>query len=265
MNMTKINEKITFLRKEKGVTQEELAKALGVTNQAVSKWESGQCCPDISLIPALAGYFKVSIDELFGYTFQNSETRSGKEDFIFELRNRFASMPEEDVFESAYRIVLLMHEVMVSNGYRNELQWDSDKANARKDTYYWGFSACSVAEGSTARAGNGVFVSLGRDYKTPSEEDLHKLLLTLKLMTKPNVLQVMYALYNLTVNDFDRYVSAKEIAEAAELTEEDTVAAMESLPLTLKKREERICYRLGGGYMHVPSMLQLLQSRFLFP
>ena len=46
-----IGNKIFFLRKNKGVTQEQLAQALGVSNQAVSKWESGQCFPDIQLLP----------------------------------------------------------------------------------------------------------------------------------------------------------------------------------------------------------------------
>lgn len=63
----KLNEQIASLRKEKGITQEELAQALGVTNQAVSKWESAQCCPDIQLLPDIADYFGVSIDELMGY------------------------------------------------------------------------------------------------------------------------------------------------------------------------------------------------------
>lgn len=60
----KINEQIAILRKKKGVTQEEFAQVLGVTNQAVSKWESGQCCPDIQLLPEISKYFEVSIDEL---------------------------------------------------------------------------------------------------------------------------------------------------------------------------------------------------------
>ena len=57
---------ILTLRKEKGLTQEALAKALNVTNQAVSKWESDQCCPDTMLLPRIADYFEISIDELFG-------------------------------------------------------------------------------------------------------------------------------------------------------------------------------------------------------
>lgn len=62
----KLNEQIATLRKTKGDTQEQLAVALGVTNQAVSKWEAGQCCPDIALLPDIARYFGVSIDELMG-------------------------------------------------------------------------------------------------------------------------------------------------------------------------------------------------------
>ena len=57
---------IAQLRKENNMTQEALAKQLEVTNQAVSKWESDQCCPDIMLLPRLADLFDVSIDALFG-------------------------------------------------------------------------------------------------------------------------------------------------------------------------------------------------------
>ena len=53
-------------RKEKGLTQEGLATQLGVTNQAVSKWEGDVCCPDIQLLPALADALGLSLDALFG-------------------------------------------------------------------------------------------------------------------------------------------------------------------------------------------------------
>ena len=53
-------------RKALGLTQEGLAQKLGVTNQAVSKWESGQSCPDLALLPRIADLFGITIDELFG-------------------------------------------------------------------------------------------------------------------------------------------------------------------------------------------------------
>ncbi|MBO5273853.1 MAG: helix-turn-helix transcriptional regulator [Clostridia bacterium] len=59
--------KIKELRRRDGRTQDNLAEALGVTAQAVSRWESGGSYPDMEMIPAIANYFHISIDELFGY------------------------------------------------------------------------------------------------------------------------------------------------------------------------------------------------------
>ena len=63
MDMT-IGKRIALLRKEKGLTQEELANAMGVSPQAVSKWENDQTCPDITALPKLARLLGVSVDEL---------------------------------------------------------------------------------------------------------------------------------------------------------------------------------------------------------
>ena len=76
----KINEQIMNLRKQKGVTQGELADVLGVSNQSVSKWESGQCCPDIQLLPDIAKYFSVSIDELMGVLTPIKESEAKKKE-----------------------------------------------------------------------------------------------------------------------------------------------------------------------------------------
>ena len=63
MDMT-IGKRIGLLRRQKGLTQEELAGHMGVSPQAVSKWENDQTCPDISALPKLAGLLGVSVDEL---------------------------------------------------------------------------------------------------------------------------------------------------------------------------------------------------------
>ena len=63
MDMT-IGKRIAALRKEKGLTQEELASHMGVSPQAVSKWENDQTCPDISALPKLARLLGVTVDEL---------------------------------------------------------------------------------------------------------------------------------------------------------------------------------------------------------
>ena len=65
-----IGRKIKELRKRRGITQEQLADALGVSFQAVSKWENDIALPDIALMPSIAGYFKVSMDELFDFDVQ---------------------------------------------------------------------------------------------------------------------------------------------------------------------------------------------------
>ena len=58
------NEKLQLLRKQKGLTQEELADALFVSRTAVSKWESGRGFPNIESLKAISKYFSVSLDEL---------------------------------------------------------------------------------------------------------------------------------------------------------------------------------------------------------
>ena len=61
-------EKIALLRKEKNITQTQLAEYLVLTPQTVSRWEVGNGAPEISLLPKIATFFGVSIDELFGLT-----------------------------------------------------------------------------------------------------------------------------------------------------------------------------------------------------
>ncbi len=61
-----LGKRIVMHRKRLGLTQEQLAESLGVTSQAVSKWENDQSCPDISMLPKLAQLFGISVDSLLG-------------------------------------------------------------------------------------------------------------------------------------------------------------------------------------------------------
>ena len=78
--MIVLGDRIKELRQCAGKTQDALAVELGVTAQAVSRWEKGICFPDMELIPSIANYFGVSIDELFDY----DNERTKKIDALFD-------------------------------------------------------------------------------------------------------------------------------------------------------------------------------------
>ena len=65
--MINLGNKIRELRVNKGLTQEQLATALNLSPQAISKWETGGGYPDVATLPVLAGYFGVSLDDMFEY------------------------------------------------------------------------------------------------------------------------------------------------------------------------------------------------------
>lgn len=75
MTQIKIGQKIRLLRKKNDVTQDKLASALGVTPQAVSRWESEICYPDIETLPQIADFFGISLDELLCYDSIQKETK----------------------------------------------------------------------------------------------------------------------------------------------------------------------------------------------
>lgn len=70
-----IGNNLKKLRRSRDLTQEEVAAHLGISFQAISKWERGEGYPDITILPALASYFDVSVDELIGMDEISSENR----------------------------------------------------------------------------------------------------------------------------------------------------------------------------------------------
>ena len=87
MNIT-IGSNIKVMRDKKRITQKQLATYLGVTEQAVSRWESGGGYPDIGLLPSIASFFSVSTDELLGV---NSDARTQR---LAEIRRKIDELGE---------------------------------------------------------------------------------------------------------------------------------------------------------------------------
>lgn len=73
MSSLRMGERIRAKRRERDLTQEELANMLGVTKAAVSKWENEESFPDITMLPEIAQLFHITIDELFDYTLLDTQ------------------------------------------------------------------------------------------------------------------------------------------------------------------------------------------------
>lgn len=94
---------IALKRRELGITQEELAGFIGVTKASVSKWETGLSYPDIELLPKLAVYFDISVDELLNYTPQLTKEQIKK--LYHEFRKKFEANPYEEVMKECDIII----------------------------------------------------------------------------------------------------------------------------------------------------------------
>ncbi|NSA90810.1 transcriptional regulator with XRE-family HTH domain [Clostridium beijerinckii] len=103
MKKLNIGECIVYKRKAKGVTQEQLADYIGVSKASVSKWESGLSYPDILLLPELATYFNISVDELLGYSPQL--TKEDIKRIYKELSNEFVIKPFDEVINKCEKLI----------------------------------------------------------------------------------------------------------------------------------------------------------------
>ncbi|MBQ4509669.1 MAG: helix-turn-helix transcriptional regulator [Clostridia bacterium] len=153
----RIGEKIKLLRKQNKITQDELANVLGVTAQAISRWENCASDPDIDLIPSIANFFGVSIDELFGYhgerekkidnllnkiellSSQNAREDINLDECISILRDGLVEFPSNE------RIMHKLACILNDTGWSRHSQWQDYDDNSyiincfdkEKSNKYW--------------------------------------------------------------------------------------------------------------------------------
>jgi len=131
--MLNIGGNIKGLRAEKGVTQEQLAAHLSITYQSVSKWENDITAPDLYLIPQIAEYFEVSIDELFKPSMRGYKNRAQRLLAVYEHTGR---KEDFDKAEAEYEKIFCADnadgEDMRSYGVLNEYRSYALAAKAEK-------------------------------------------------------------------------------------------------------------------------------------
>lgn len=114
MDQKKIGGFLRELRNEKGLTQEQLAEMLGVTNRSISRWETGATMPDFDLLIQVAEYFGVSADEILdGERKPKSANPDGK-DILFKVADYSAS---ENIAFSKHLRVILCAGLLALSGY----------------------------------------------------------------------------------------------------------------------------------------------------
>ncbi len=139
MNTEKIGKNISLLRKAKGITQSELGERIGVSFQAVSKWERGETLPDITLLPDLANILETTIDYIllgsekivdYKGKFLVSDMKKG----LDCLKNAGEYLGNENII---YRSAI--------NGINNELNTDIEEA-FKNDYIYDAFLAEAIIQ-----------------------------------------------------------------------------------------------------------------------
>lgn len=215
--------KIKEFRTKKGITQEELGQLVGVTTQAVSKWERGGT-PDAELLPQIAKALGVSIDALFN---MEQDTGSRLEDFIIE---ELYSKEDAEAFQRAVSLCIAIEMGLFKlDALKNKAAGEMlDALNDEQNHEY--FSTLVSNEGlvRTRLSQNGRYFFMMpepeggyRDFL----EDIERLSQIFDVLSDPDTLKVLFFMYQRN----HKQISAQLIAESVGVSEEKVEKIMERL------------------------------------
>lgn len=213
-NPNSIGERIAALRKTKAMTQDELASAIGVSAQSVSKWETGTTMPDILLLPVLADFFDVTVDALYGRTPQES-----------------CELSYNEVPDAAVDALLVtMQRAFVD---KNDPEKPTPEERAAQCRRFFAEHPGSQTQINSDR-GDTVYVSPEISFiRQPNKGDPRSLLeneeaaVFLGMLTDPIVRRVLS--YQRTLVWDSRSYTASTVARKCGLSEEEAAAALETL------------------------------------
>jgi len=247
IKLMSIGKNIAALRKAKGYTQEQLGDMLGVSNQAVSKWEGEATAPDIMLLPRLADALGTTLNGLYGLA---DDTRD-----LNEKVNEFARSSQELMKE-------LLREQLMPDGIRSMVAKASEDGKLHLKPMYT-IGAISYTAGGAAFISEQLSV-ISADYDLKNGGNIFgkgEIASGMKKLCDGNVRKVLRALYGEAFKDAPREVSGyytgeydmfdweftiDSTAEACGLSEEETLEAVEKLislhVVEISGENARTCY-----------------------
>lgn len=253
----KIAENLQMLRKEKGFTQEKLAEMFGVTNQSISKWELGLSCPDITMLPKIAEFFGVTIDELIGY-----KPITSINNIYIELHSYLTSIEDDgELMDAVYRICRLVGSCTSKK--------ESDTAQKLIEGKYG--NNCAIMQtygkehgGVLSHDINSMLVSSFKNMGKIELPYIRNIYKTLSSLCNMNVLKVLVAFFEYNNNGKkDNGLTINELSSITHLTTEQVYEAMNHLDVKINdsSHEER------WFIMHtdtIPLLMLLVQGMNFF-
>ena len=220
----KLAENLQLLRKQKGKTQEELAEVFNVSSQSISKWELGINCPDITMLPKIADYFKVSIDELLGY-----KPMSSINSIYIDVKSLIDSSSNK--IDDAYKIARLA----VSCIHDKERTQAENLLVGKRD---YSLSYGQEKSGITICSDESVFISSFIDLRDYDITTIRKVANYLNKISDLNSLKVIFGLFNLHVKnqELDSF-SIQEIVEETKLDEEHVNKVLNNIDVVFDQNE----------------------------
>ena len=241
------------IRKAKGIKQEELAEQVGVSPQAVSKWESGGL-PDAALLPSIADALGVTINELFG--------RRGEQSIQDHFLQYFHSLPQEERMEKAYNFCRLISAAFCGMDTYHELSLAGGGPNAHsliiRDEGYiqTGIDPCRPYVFLIPQPKDGYESAIPYDEQFPQ---------LFEHLAAPGILQAMYFILS---QRKDTFFDADSLGAALKIPAGDAERIMERL---LKARfliqadylSEGKSKKIYQGNFHGPDGEGILPAAFL--
>ena len=214
-----IGKNIAKYRKAKGLTQEELGAKLGVTNQAVSKWESEVSMPDVMLLPKIANALNITLDDLYGITKEPEKISCSADDFPAFCHQKLIEL-------FYYNTKMRFTHIGSSDKEQLELQIKKLMQGCR-------IGCLSNTEGAIVTTEDFSFID--STYKAVNSENVIKSQAddyTLMYLTDKNFRKVFYYQYKTAferskVNNTE--FTFDEIMTGCNLTEDETAAALRLL------------------------------------